>query len=126
LRVETKLGGGDPVIEKKLNWCVVSAVIIHESTGLACSDGGMASQIAEMIGAAFNDGFRNFPTHSHGDRALSLSLSSGPHLGGSTLDWTVVRMFPSCSSPRFTWKNRYASWCVFSLSLSQLIKIKKE
>jgi hypothetical protein len=74
LRVETKLGGGDPVIEKKLNWCVVSAVIIHESTGLACSDGGMASQIAEMIGAAFNDGFRNFPTHSHGDRALSLSL----------------------------------------------------
>jgi hypothetical protein len=75
LRVETKLGGGDPVIEKKLNWCVVSAVIIHESTGLACSDGGMASQIAEMIGAAFNDGFRNFPTHSHGDRALSLSLS---------------------------------------------------
>jgi hypothetical protein len=50
----------------------------------ACSVGGMASQIAEMIGAAFNDGFRNFPTHSH--RALSLSLSSEPHPGGSTLD----------------------------------------
>jgi hypothetical protein len=48
----------------------------------ACSVGGMASQIAEMIGAAFNDGFRNFPTHSH----RALSLSSEPHPGGSTLD----------------------------------------